>query len=366
MIQTEIDSIAGFERRDYYSESDARNLVARHRQLAQEYQVSNPYFDFTGKGEPLYLDLPVDDNVRIKIGRIGAFSAEEIALALNEQVAAYVLRDTMGPDYPKNDLATNEELTALMSGGIDPNRIIVLFEQSTENGMAPIAGVQAFLGGTDVPLKDVLFDESEVTSTLSTLQSLRVVKNDVTVAALEGFLNQYGETPEREVVAMSRLFSRGKSTLENRAIKDKDQAWEAMSLLILGIHMLAVDQNLEMPTLFLYDTHSNFIQTALTQLFNMNVIATPDQLTVTDEVSNTVLAYHYGGPRTVNDLKNSIVVGTATDGDYFGGAAKKMREHGIDMYDLMEGFSNSRSIGSTIAFPLIIIDSIKDSSIGND
>lgn len=323
---SQIESIAGIPRQLFYDRDGTDQLLGLHQEIARKFGVERPYFDYTDQGTTLYVDQLLDDGVRLQIGQIGSFSRDTMARVYNEQAILYVLRNTMGPHYPENHKPTNIQLVAEMIGGVSADRLIVLLGKSTAKGDAPLASVQAYSGTSETTLADGLRgDENEVKLTLATFQALRATEMGIQSAAFNDFIRRYGQVRENQAMGMSRLFNRTPNEAKLMEVKNSNQAWTAMSALVVGVHLMAEKGSTTLPKLYMYDTTES-IQTRLAALFGMEMILKNGFLKPRKDVRKGVLKYHYGGDGVGESLLGDLVVGIARDEEYFHNAVSYLRE----------------------------------------
>lgn len=334
------ESIAGFGRSLYYSEKVATELLETHQALAGEFKVQAPYYDFTNTGQESYVDVTLANDVSLKIGPIGAFTAHEMAAVLNEQVSIYVLLGTMGRNYPLRDKKANEELVAEMMGGFDADRVVVLFSKQRPGGVAPLASVQAYRGRSENLVAGVLRGEAMVPSTISTLVALRASKQGLESAAFLNFVQKWGHVTESDTVGMSRLMKLENELLRYHGVTEEDMAWKAMACLVPGVIISALEREVEPPKLFVYDTHTKGIQRNLTEKFGMVEILNPGQVIAQPAVKNTILRYHYGAEGVAGDWLEDIRVGAVSSSDYLAGALNYLLQLGIDTKPWQAAFMN--------------------------
>jgi hypothetical protein len=323
------ETVACIERHLWYNEENSQKILDTHKAIAKKYNVANPYFLFTDKLK-IYSRFTLDQGAVVKAGSVGAFTNLEIARILNEQTYNYIAMGTMGPNFPANDPQAVEQLLAIMIGGFDANRVVTLVEVPNQEGVNPVASVQAHYGRSSLPFHQTLRhpwkgeNENDSTfSTLATFQSLQIVGES---EEFRQFLQTYGHLPERNVVCMSRLYRQNDATLQELNYDARGLAWKVMGF--LGI---ALDRQAKLPqdraSIVVYDTHSEEIQTRLSSYFGMQVIAQKNEVVPTDEVLNTILHYHYGTAGFMDDIR----IGYAPLSEYTRKAEIFLASHGISM-----------------------------------
>ncbi|PWU22584.1 hypothetical protein C5B42_05690 [Candidatus Cerribacteria bacterium 'Amazon FNV 2010 28 9'] len=298
------------------------DLFEEHRQIAAKYSVNRPYFELTGTEAP-FLRVKHKE-FDIKVGTVGSFSSAEMAKIINEQILNYISQETMGSQFPQDE-KSKEELTALMIGDFQPNRVVVVIEKTG----IPIASVQGHFGQQDTPLFQTIhhpWNGAYVPSTLASYQSLSVRE---THYSFRRFLAEYGKQKESSVVCMSRLYKQEKWILEQLHVELPDAAWICMALLAVGIAFEGAAQERaggSQPILVVYDTHSDYIQKKLKNYFGMMVIATANQVQPSPEVLQTILRYHYG----TEGYQGEVFLGAGRFDEYLIKAQAFLREKGID------------------------------------
>jgi len=274
--------------------------------------VERPYFEATNGDTPVF-DFMYTNDIRVKIGSVHAFSPEEIARIIQEQAINYILQKTMGRHFPAHNDRAVEELEAIMIGGFDPDRIVVSFEQATDEGINPVASVQAHFGLSSTPLYDTIShrannNHSPVASSLATFQSMEIISPTCASPTLASLLQRAKHLSEQQVVCMSRLFRQDPTTSEKLGIQVKSLAWDAMAFLGIGIatHALRTGKH-PLPELVVYDTHTRKIQDCLSQFFGMELFAIETEVKPTEAVLATILSNHYGE----NGYRGKIFLGFA-------------------------------------------------------
>lgn len=318
------------ERKTDYYPGDAQVVVASHRQLAAEFDVAQPYFEFTDKGEAFYLDKKLPDGSRLLVGPIGAFTAEQFGATLMEQQSNYVRKGTMGTMFPKEDWTKVRELEAIMIGGFNADRIVVVLEKSSDNGKTtPVASVQAFWGARSTTLNEYFQARKEGQPDVSTLSPFWALDVNSESEELKQFLAQYGELREDEIVTMSRLFTQDKEDLIRLEIESRQIPWLMMAALAQGIELHGQKKQAQM---VIYDTDPS-IQEKLEEKFGMEVLARNGALTPSKSVMETVLSYHYGNGEEYGGFASSIFLGYKDFAAYQQRAEAFLIEQGITVRD---------------------------------
>lgn len=330
-------TLAGISRPLLYNPEDLRLLLATHQHIADEHGVTSPYWYHTGEAEAI-LDVQLRDNLRLRIGNVGAFGVGQMAALIQEQMVGYVDAGTMGKQFPRNDENAVRDLTSIMIDGFDPDRIVVAVMHEDKRGLMPIAGVQAHFGHGDytlsqtVVLPDVKLNGHSRSSTLSTFQALKVPRATLEQSTYDdgSFLELFGDLQEKDVVCLSRLFRQDKPTATELKVSTSDLAWMCMAALGVGIqhHAARANRNIK---LAVYDTHNGKIQGNLDEHFAMRLMAGEGIPQATPDVLETILRYHYG-PENMGGFGNSVVTGYVSMAEYFRhGMAYLMEKHHIEL-----------------------------------
>lgn len=330
----EPETIAGIDRKLFYSPNDCEEIIEGHKETASSYSVLNPYYKYTDKGAPMLLDIELSDGLQLQIGSIGAFTSEQMARMLQEQVVNYVICDTMGKKFPGDDEEKVDELVAEMIGGFSPDRVVVMFEKRTDKGINPVAGVQAQFVFSDNLLNDTIrrFDVDgsdgveRPVSSLPTFQAVGIVNDGGSMQS--DFFNSYGSLPESKVVCMSRLYRQDEETSKMIGLDRPAIAWETMAALALGIARHAQHRDLELPEIVVYDTHNGGIQGCLERNFGMRLIAEAGETKPTPGVLSTILQYHYGS-KEIGGYEDQIIAGCAPFDQYLEKAFNLLRKNGL-------------------------------------
>ena len=69
--------------------ADGQKTLATHQEIAAAEGVRNPYFDFTNTGEKLFHRV-YRNGLAVKIGRLGSFTSEEMAIFIQASTQVYV------------------------------------------------------------------------------------------------------------------------------------------------------------------------------------------------------------------------------------------------------------------------------------
>lgn len=160
-----------------YTAAQAQELFFYHQGIAQKYRLSDPYFSFILEQTPLptvppeiFLEEILSGDLRVRGGLVGNFSGPELAVVIHEQTRSYLNQSTMGKSFPKDDLGQLEQLIALMISGFDPQTIIVVAENTTQQEVySPIATIRASIGQGDRAVAEEIGNPN---SNLPTLQAL--------------------------------------------------------------------------------------------------------------------------------------------------------------------------------------------------
>ena len=331
-----MEGIAGFERVLFYNDGDDEALVRKHQEVIKPQKSCDPYFNFTNKGTPLMFRLTLAPGIALKIGEIGAFSGEQIARILNEQMIEYILSKTMGRNYPKDDKEMNMALALRMIGGFTPERVVVLVEMDNGGGRAPIAGVQAYLGYKELTLRDGLLDRSGELSSLASFSAV-YPKDDVRSIDYLHFLKREGGLEESKAVTMSRLFRRSNALLAVMEGRMKGLAGLCMASLAMGVVQFELERRRDLSRLFIYDTHLLGLRKMLREAFGMEEVLSTGEVKATAAISESVLKYHYSESESGGYL-DEIVVGQAEMGVYVLAAIDYLDKNwGIELINLKKG-----------------------------
>lgn len=298
--ESEADLLKNYE---VYSLEERQQLLQLHQEIAAEYGLSNPYFKFaktenmTAESEFL-LNEPVREistefrafTEQITIGRIGNFSAEDLAAIINDQIHVYVTQNTMGK-FPKDDPKKVRELIAAMIDGFSEKDVFVSFQlqQKSDDGkqlqfMKPFAGAKLVFGSGEMSISQANGSPEATIPTLAALQ--------ITDAANLGELD---EVLESKVVCASRLYS---TVLESiPQIQSHFYPIFTAAYLSFAAQYYHLSEGATSPDWLLFDTHLDGLIKMVQRRFKGKVIASKDQVVPTELVSseNSILHYHYEG-----------------------------------------------------------------------
>jgi len=323
------ERLSGMPRELRYSLETSQALLAFHQEIVAGCNVENPYYTFTGQGENPLFEGELPNGAWVKIGKIGAFTAEEMARITQELAFNYVMAGTMGKDFPKTDPRSNYELLAIFLGGYDHNRLVVAIEARTNQGIKPLASVQAHSGKSPQTLKELFIppanptsEVAQKTSSLATLQAFQITQPS---PKLEAFLERYGDTREDRIICMSRLFKQDPETMRLLGMNDKGLPWDTMALLGLAIAGHSLPSSLP-PELVIYDT-ARIIQNKLNVLFEMQVLASYDEIKPTPVVTKGILSHHYDNWQT-----DKILVGYGVVSEYLERALQYLKDRDIRVH----------------------------------
>lgn len=309
-MPNDLESLAGFPRPIVYTGEFATSLVGRDRSLVDETTISEPYFQFTDQGLQPYISFELG-KIKVKAGRIGAFTAEELAPHLNELTNRYVFGGTMGDKFPKNDKKANNALHSVMISGYQSDRQLVTISVEKDEGVVPLSSVHSSMGSGDNPLRQSMVCGE---SSLSSLSALKVA--DRTRKVTQSFFNNFGYIPEKAVVSMSRLYDRSKRDQKLSGFEPSQLGWLAMAIIPHTILKEVIEHpEGSIPELFLYDTLP-FVQTNLENKFSAQKIADANQLISTTRVLNSILMYHYGD-KAHGGYDDQIILGMIPFASYY-------------------------------------------------
>ena len=316
-MKVEISSLSGFERSLIYQSADKQRIIDAHLHLAYRYGIKDLYLEKVGKGEKMFLECDLGANSRARIGPIGAFETEYMAMWLNEQISEYVFQGTMGRAFPVDDFESQERLVAEMIGGFKDNHLVVSFENNRSGDWQPYAGVTAYVGESTSNLWKTVTDKSSSLSTFWALDHrLQIPEDDIFSFS------------ECQILEMSRLWKRKSDLLGVLEVTLNDIGWQSMAFLSLGIEQAVLSGYYGDDVAWvLYDT-SRRIQESLSKHFGMREVIGETDLRPSKAVLESILAYHYGGDDW-GGYAGKIIVGKASVGEYVFAAKKYLKKKNI-------------------------------------
>lgn len=316
-MKYEVESLDGYGRNLVYQSNEKQKLLDEHSALALDLDLSNVYLEKTEKGEKFFFEIFLSDTNRVRVGPIGAYATDMMAMWLNEQINEYVFQGTMGKLFPSHNKEQVKKLVGEMISGFKDDHLVVSFENKTISGWQPYAGVTAYVGDSE----DTLW--STTTENRSSLSTFMALSHKCQRPGDEIFM-----VSEKGILEMSRLWKRKTDSLSVMGITLSDIGWQSMAFLALGMEeaVLSGYYNDEVSWV-LYDT-SRKIQESLGKHFGMSEVLSESDLMPTKEVLESVLAYHYGGDEW-GGYAGKIIVGKASLANYTFASKKFLKRKNI-------------------------------------
>lgn len=317
-----------------YTKESAKELLDLHRTIATYYGSVNPnylttaYFNFASQNDddattPLISDYEPENEVRMKGGAMAAFTALELAVVIHEQTRIYVEADTMGKEFPKDNLRAIQNLIAIMISGFDPQTYHMVAQHW--NGYdfpTPVAGVRSTIGSSN---ETVAQQQGNPHSNLSTLAALEITGLDVIPPEL-------ANTPCTEVICVGRYF-KSNPAMEHYHMEVENKL-AAVTLFYMGRLIGIVNAqraiNQQAPLEWaIFDTHSLGVYALTKRSFNAQIIAKGDTtLAPTNAVSETVLVHHYGSknPAEPQGYRQQIIWGSMSVAKFVNGSNRNLEK----------------------------------------
>jgi len=119
--------------------------------LLKEHQAANadsPYWQHTNRNEKLYEDYMRGD-LRVRVGRIGAYTPEQMAVIVDTTTRSYVRGGLFG-ELPTGDPQEWIRLIGEMSGGFNNQRLVISISDSSDTRF--LGGCMVVPGKSEKPL----------------------------------------------------------------------------------------------------------------------------------------------------------------------------------------------------------------------
>ncbi len=313
-----------------FSQAAREDWLSLHKEIAQEYRVTQPYFEFAqAKDKQSSLSIknfinseaPGLGPIDFIAGPLSSFSSEFVAAFTTAQLTAYVDRGAIG-SLPRT-AAHMRDLTAACLHGFNPNDYLIGFVSRNERGeISPLVGAKLIAGRTQ---KSLLEENGSKTSSLPTLSSLRVIDPD--------FEERARQISADQVVCLSRYFS-----VDMRSLGINERAVQQLAELLISMGgIVAASQLNQRAGYCLFDTHIDALVRKYQRDFGAVYTASGSQVLPTQLVTHPrelagILRYHYG-PRELGGYEGRIHVTLVDSKKYQQGAKEQLAEY-CQRYDL--------------------------------
>ena len=302
------NEFAGLVSSERFSLEQAQKLIFLHVGLIDKYNLTTPYAAFTDEGRDLsFKPVRLGEDLILKAGPIGSFSAEEIAVFIQEQSRNYVDRTTMGRGFPRGDIRAEEELLAVFIDGFSRDDVFIIVEKELTEGIAALGGARIVRGVSERTLKETAsYKEYLKKGTLSSLPTFTAVK----LKELNGFSSDFFDVPELNCACITRYWREDDYTLAALEVNNTQIPVDIIAAMPLAYSVyIAKEKGFEdVPKVAVYDIHRRGIVEFARDNFASQIIADGEEVVPTREVLDSVLKYHYGG-QELEGYQGKIVVG---------------------------------------------------------
>ncbi len=267
----------------FFSLSDRGKTISWHGKIADTEKIDRPYFEFTERGEELLFTEDYGNGLKLKVGTLGAFSTDEAAAILHDQIKSYVIEKAMG-DFPEHDDEAVQKLTASMISGRSASDILVAIIKYADNGyLKPVTGAMVTHGSGSRSLRQC---NGNPDSSIATFAAVKV--EDETLIP---------DIKESEAVCLTRFFRQEKSVMQSLNLWGAEYRYlpfEVVAYLVKGYVGFANKNESEIPKYAIIDTHKPDVMKFMKEHFGAFIVADNGKVQSTDFIKAGILKYHYG------------------------------------------------------------------------
>ena len=304
------NEFAGFVSTGNFNYEQTQKLILLHVGLIGEHNLNTPYTAFTDKGRGLsFQPIRLGEDLVLKTGPIGAFSAEEIAVFIQEQSRNYVDRTTMGRGFPRGDMGAEQELLAVFIDGFSSSDVFIVIEKELPEGISTIGGARIVRGISQRTLKETAsYEEYLKKGPLSSLPTFSAVK----LKGEDVFSSDLLSVPEKDCTCITRYWREDDYTLAALQVNNSQIPVDIIAAMPIAYSVYFAKEAgvRNVPRVAVYDIHMRAIAEFARDNFASQIIADGEGVVPTREVLDSVLKYHYGG-QEVEGYRGKIVGGGA-------------------------------------------------------